>query len=135
MSLRGEEGMAAVEFALIAPVLVAMVLALVDVSNMAAGTVNMQGAVRAAVQYFVNGNSDTSAAQTQGNNAWVSKPSSGATFNATKACKCGSASQDCSTPCADSTLPAIYYTVTATATLGGSFIHQSKTVTETVQTR
>ncbi len=132
--LQGEQGMAAVEFALIAPVLVTMVLTLVDVSNMAIGTVNMQAAVRATEQYFINGNSDTSAAQTLGNTAWSSRPS-GTTLNASQACKCAGTSNDCSAPCPDNTIPEMYYTVTATATLGGSFIHQSKTVTETVRVR
>jgi|SRR5258706_11494697 len=132
--LRGEQGMAAVEFALIAPVLVTMVLTLVDVSTMAVGTTNMQAAVRATLQYLINGNTDTTAAQTQGNNAWVSKPT-GATLNATQACKCAGAAHDCAAACADNTIPLMYFTVTATATLGGSIVSQSKTVTQTVRVR
>jgi Flp pilus assembly protein TadG len=132
--LRGEQGMAAVEFAFVAPVLVAMVLTLSDVSDMALGTTNMQAAVRATTQYFVNGNTDTNAAQTQGNNAWVSKPG-GSTLTATQACKCGNTVTDCTLFCADGSSPSMYFTVTATATLGGSVVSQSKTITETVRTR
>ena len=134
-SLRSEDGMAAVEFALISALVMApIVLTLSDVSNMAVGTTNMEAAVRATEQYFLNGNTDTSGAQTQGNNAWVSKPT-GATLNATQACKCSGTAHDCSAPCADNTIPYMYFTVTATATLGGSVVSQSKTITQTVRVR
>jgi len=132
--LAGDEGMAAVEFALIAPVLVAMVLTLVDVSNMAFGTTNMEAAVRATEQYFINGNTDTNAAQAQGNNAWASKPT-GSTLTATQACTCAGAGHDCAAPCDDSTIPWMSFTVTATASLGGSVVHQTKTITQTVRVR
>lgn len=130
--LRQDRGMAAVEFALIAPVLVAMMLTLVDVNNMGVGATNMQAAVRASVQYLVNGGTSIDTAKNEGNNAWSSKPS-GATLSATKACTCAGAAHDCFASCDDGTVPQISYTVTATATLGGSIVSSSKTITETVR--
>jgi Flp pilus assembly protein TadG len=132
--LRGEQGIAAVEFALISPVLVLMMLTLFDVSDMAVGSTNMQAAVRATTQYFINGQTDTTAAQTQGTNAWVSMPA-GATLTATTACTCAGVGHACDVSCDDGTQPATFYTVTATATLGGSIVSSSKTYTETVRTQ
>jgi Flp pilus assembly protein TadG len=127
-------GTSAIEFAFIAPVLVAIVLTLPDVANIGAGVAEMQTAVRASVQYAMNGGTNMTTAQTQGVNAWDSKPGDG-TLNASLACSCSGAAADCQTPCADNTAPAMYVTVTATGTLGGHVIQQSETVTEKVRVR
>ena len=68
-------GAAAVEFALIVPVLAGLVVAIDDVSNIAIGTADMQTGARAATQYAMEGGTDLVAARTLGMQAWNQKPS------------------------------------------------------------
>ena len=130
----GRSGTSAIEFGFIAPVLVAIVITLPDVATIAAGIGEMQQAVRASVQYAMNGGTDMTVAQTQGTNAWDNMPSGG-TLTASSACLCGSTAADCQTPCADNSAPAMYVTVTATGTLGGKVVTRNETVTEKVRVR
>ena len=127
-------GTSAIEFAFIAPVLVAIIITLPDVANIGAGIGEMQTAVRASVQYAMYGGTDMTVAQTQGTNAWDNMPSGG-TLTASLACSCSGAAADCQTPCADNSAPAMYVTVTATGTLGGKMISKNETVTESVRVR
>jgi len=131
---RGTRGNAALEFGLILPVLSGMVLTIADVTNIAVGTGQMQTAVRASVQYLMNGGTDIPTAQTAGTNAWNNEPAGGS-LTATKACFCSGTSHSCTTLCSDNSSPLIYYTVTASGSLGGSIISQTQTVTETVRTK
>lgn len=127
-------GNAAVEFALILPVLSTIVITVADVSSIAVGTSEMQTAVRASVQYLMNGGTNTTTAQTMATNAWNSEPSGG-TVSVTEACYCSGASHSCTTLCGDNTSPQAYYTVIASATLGGNMISRAQSVTETVRTK
>jgi len=129
---RDKRGTSAVEFAIVAPMFIAAVLAISDVTNMSSGASNMQSAVRAGIQYALKGGSDATTMQTQANGAWTNKPS-GATLTTSQSCKCAGASHACNTLCADNTQPYMYMTVTATASLGGNYYNTSETITESVR--
>jgi Flp pilus assembly protein TadG len=128
----GAGGNAAMEFGLILPIFTTIVITIADVSSIAVGTGEMQTAVRAAVQYIMNGGTDTSTAQTVATNAWNNEPNGG-TVNVSEACYCSGTSHACNTLCSDNSTPQTYYTVTATGTLGGSIISEPQTVSETVR--
>ncbi len=131
---RDTRGTSAIEFAIIAPLLIGIVVAIGDVTNISYGASNMQSAVRAGIQYALKGGTDAPTAQSQADSAWTMKPS-GATIAASKACKCAGLSVDCALPCPDLTSPQMFMTVTATASFGGNYIRISKTATETVRVR
>ena len=131
---RDKRGTSAVEFALIAPVMAAVVVGLADVNNMGMGASNMQTAVRAGAQYAMSGGTDATTAQTKANAAWTRKPAGG-TISASRVCKCASTVTDCSTPCATNQWPEMYMTVTATGHFGGNFYSMNKTISETVRVR
>ena len=124
----------AIEFAIIAPLLALIVITLGDVATIATGVGEMQTAIRASIQYAMNGGLDMTIAQTQGVNAWDSKPANG-TLTATTACYCAAAGADCQTPCADNSAPEKVVTVTASGTLGGNTIQRNETITEKVRVR
>ncbi len=128
------EGVSAIEFGLIAPILAAIVLGLANIATIATGVGEMQTAVRAAVQYAMNGGTDMTVAQTQGTNAWQSEPSDGS-FTATSACFCGTTGSDCQTVCSDNTVPKKFITVTASGSYGTGVLKKSETVTEQVRVR
>ena len=132
---READGTSAIEFALIAPMLLVVVVALADVSNMAFGSSNMQTAVRAGVHYAMAGGTDATVAQSQGNAAWSKKPADGV-LTASKVCKCaGAVVGDCDANCADLSRPEIYITVSATGTIGGDLYSMTQSSSETVRVR
>jgi Flp pilus assembly protein TadG len=130
--IRDARGLAAIEFAFIAPVLAIIAILMTDVGIAAVGAMNMEGAVRASVQYSMNGGADLTVAKNVGMSTWSSQPSDAA-MSTSKICKCGSSVVACTSTCSNGSQPLGFFTATATGTLGGSIIHFSKTTTQTVQ--
>jgi Flp pilus assembly protein TadG len=131
---RDSRGTSAIEFALIAPMLVVIVVALADVSRMAYGSLNMQSAVRAGIHYAMAGGIDETVAKNHAEAAWTKKPADGV-LTSSKVCKCAGAAVACDPLCADSSRPEMYITVSATGTLGGDAYSISQTSSETVRVR
>ena len=132
---RDTRGTSAIEFALIAPMLLAILVGIADVSRIAYGSSNMQTAVRAGIHYAMAGGTDAATAQSHANTAWTRKPAGGV-VTAAKVCKCaGVTVGNCDTPCADLSRPEMYMTVTATGTLGGHWYSRNQTSSETVRVR
>src|SRR6516164_1710357 len=86
--LKGEHGAAAVEFALIVPILAVIAVMLPDTSDIVFGAMNMNMAVRSSIQYAMNSGSNMTTARAIGNQTWTNKPS-GATLTAFTYCQCG----------------------------------------------
>src|SRR5262245_33993661 len=118
---RDSRGTSAIEFALIAPVLVVIVVSIDDVSRVALGSAHMQSAVRAGIHYAMVGGTDETVARDQAVAAWTKKPTDWA-VTTTKACQCAGVGVDCTTTpfCPDQLRPEMYMTVTATGTFGGN---------------
>jgi Flp pilus assembly protein TadG len=115
--------------------LLAALVGLADVTNIAYGSSNMQSAVRAGIHYAMAGGTDETVALSQADAAWSRKPGDGVVTSA-KVCKCaGTVVGNCDAPCPDNSRPEIYMTVTATATLGGHWYSMNQTSTETVRVR
>ena len=131
---RDSRGTSAIEFALIAPMLAVVVVAISDVSNLGYGSSNMQSAVRAGVHYAMAGGTDATVAQSQANAAWTRKPGDGV-VTTQKVCKCAGVTWDCDTFCLDLARPEMHITVTATGTVGGDLYSMTQTSTETVRVR
>jgi len=132
--LAREDGTAAIEFALIVPVLAIITLMMPDASDIVFGAMNMNMAVRSSIQYAMNTGTDMTAAQTIGTQNWVNKPSH-ATLIASTACTCGAGAGTCGQICGDGSQPQTYVTVTATATLGGMVYSLPLTTAQKVRVR
>ena len=126
------KGLAATEFALIAPVLAIITISISDVSQAAVGAMNMEAAVRAGIQYAMNGGTNMSTAKSASIQSWENRPS-GSTLEASQMCTCTSGAAVCGQACTDGSTQKTFVTVTATSTLGGSVIKFGKTTTQTVQ--
>jgi Flp pilus assembly protein TadG len=115
---RDERGAAAIEFALILPILVALMLLGVDGWM----RINQQSAMRSALQtgarYYQGGGADDNAAAQLALQSWANAPT-GATVTAARTCSCGGVGASCASQCAGSTLPAVNVTLTATANYAG----------------
>ncbi len=130
--LRDRSGSSAVEFAAIMPVLALGTVGVSDLSSIGTQSSDMQGAVRASIQYVMNGGTSMDIAKTQGSQAWAHIPSGG-TITVTISYFCGVVAGTANTLCADGTVPTAYVTAMATATLGGDMLHWAKTVVEKVR--
>jgi len=132
--LHDRRGVAAVEFALIVPVLALVVAGINDGAQQILMQNNMHSGVSAAAQYVMSGGSDLSTAQAVGLSAWPSHSDS-ATMIAAKACYCGGATGDCGTLCPDQTVPAAYITITAGDTYSGWYMTRQISTNQTVRVR
>jgi len=129
-ALRSTKGLAAIEFALIAPLLAFTILALADTANFALAATSMQRAERAGIQYFMNGGTDTSAAKTIVTGTWTNPPS-GYTVTASKVCRCGNGlSVTCGASCSNGQPSTTNMMITATATVNGVLMSLPESHTE-----
>ena len=112
--LRDEQGVGAIEFALIAPFLAVVLLGII--SGWAYYTQNnyMRDSVEVAGKYFLQGGTSQTVALDIANAAWTDKPADGAvTLNQT--CVCNGAAAGCSGVCSDDSIPQTYWTIEASS--------------------
>jgi Flp pilus assembly protein TadG len=134
--LRDDEGVAAVEMALIAPFLVGFAVLSMNVWDVGMRKQDMKGALKIGAQYYLNGGTSDTNAKAVALAAWNHKPGV-ADITITRVYRCGSAvSADDTTPCAsDGMLPAIYAYKHASATTSSAVFNQTQTADEYVRVR
>jgi len=132
--LRDRRGVAAVEFAFIAPILVLVVAGINDGAQLILKQNNMHSGVSAAAEYIMRGGSDMPTAQTIGLSAWPSHSSS-ASVTTNKMCYCGSTGGSCTSLCADQSVPTAYITVSASDTYTGWYTSTQISTSQKVRVR
>jgi Flp pilus assembly protein TadG len=118
---RNERGAAAVEFAILAPVLVAMFLAATQVWDASTRMNNLRLALRPATQYYMAGGTDDAQAKSFAMSSWQNAPSN-ATITSARACRCDQTTVDCATVTVCSStnkVPAVFVTLTASGSWSG----------------
>jgi Flp pilus assembly protein TadG len=131
--LRNTSGAAAVEFGLVAPILVMVMVGIGTYGLEIITYSKMREAVSAGAQYALTTSDTTSDISSVVSAAWDDKPT-GATVSVTQQCVCAGVTNDCSTACPDGDYPQKLTTITASQSyseLGGS----TKTLTATQQVR
>ena len=129
-----ERGVSAIEFALTVPILLVSLLGVVDVGNVVYQRSDMESALRAGVQYFMNGGDDLSKAEEVVNASWTTKPD-GTTVAAETFCLCANVEHACNTVCDDDTYPASYNRINASATFPGILMDDSYDASQSVRVR
>lgn len=110
--LRSTRGAVAVEFALIAPVLMLIILHLLDLGLAFNERMQVESAARAGIQYALHNRSDLNAISTTARNATRLDPND-LTVSVVEFCECpGGAAQVCGMSCAGGAVAARYMTVT-----------------------
>jgi len=125
-------GAAAIEFAIIIPVLAGLVVAVDSYANLSIGSAEMQTGARSAIQYAMAGGTDMNAAKTLGMQAWNNKPADAA-MTVVLACYCSGTVSACNQPCPDNSFPQKFVTVTASGTFGGAVYRHTNQITEKVR--
>jgi len=132
--LRDERGVSAVEFALIAPVLLFSLLGVVDLGHAVYQRADMESALRSGIQYFMNGGDDLARAETVVNASWTTKPD-GVSVIAERFCMCGGVEHACNALCDDATYPLSFNRIRATATFPGILMEDSYSTAQAVRVR
>jgi Flp pilus assembly protein TadG len=111
-----ETGVGAVEFALIAPMLLIVMLGSIALWSAVAQSENMQDGVEAAATYVLEGGTSDDKALSIAQSSWRNRPEDG-TVTVTRSCTCAGAAAVCEDVCPLTTLPPhIEVTIEATAT-------------------
>jgi Flp pilus assembly protein TadG len=97
--LQDASGASAVEFAIIVPVLAAVVAGGFDLWQMINRKQDMHAAVAAGVHYYMAGGADDPTGQSISLSSWSHKPSDG-TVSIARACICGGVAASCTVVCA-----------------------------------
>jgi Flp pilus assembly protein TadG len=111
-------GVAALEFALIAPVLASVLILGVEGWLEFDQGSDMRAALQTGARYYQTGGSDDTAAQGVAMSAWADRPANG-TVTVARVCKCGSTPVACSSVCAAYATPTVYVTLTASTAFTG----------------
>ena len=130
---RNTSGAAAVEFGLVSPILVLLMVGIGTYGLEIIAYSKMREAVSAGAQYALTTSDTTSDISSVVSAAWDDKPG-GATINVSQRCVCAGVTNDCATACPDGDYPQKMTTITASrsyAELGGA----TKTLTATQQVR
>lgn len=113
--LRKNDGAAAVEFGLIAPIIAAVLVAVTTMGGSILAYSKMRQAVSSGAQYALAVEDDLDAVEDVVLASWPTRPA-GATVTVTRTCYCpstGTTAVDCSTSCADTSYPKMYTNISA----------------------
>ena len=131
---KDDSGVAAVEFALFAPILAISLIFLVDLGNYAIQRTDMESALRSGVQYFMNGGSDVDKARDVVLASWTTKPAN-ATVTVEKFCMCGTTEHACTSTCGDGSYPLSFSRLHATAEYENILVETTNNADQTVRVR
>jgi len=117
ITFRGQEaGTSGVEFAVIAPVLVIVLLGIIDGWSFASQRLNINVAVKAASNYYLEGGSNDATAREIALSAWQNPPDD-ADVTTQRTCTCSGTSVSCSSTCSSgSSTPVTTVVIDATGT-------------------
>ena len=127
-------GATAVEFALIAPVLAALMVAAADLAHIAFERSDMLGAARSGSQYFMAGGTDLERARTIVERSWSAMPEN-ARVLVTRTCECGGVTASCNLLCPDQSVPISYANIEMQAEMDGVFIDFYNVASDKVRVR
>jgi len=131
---RSKGGAAAVEMALVAPMLAAVLVGIANYAPELDQAHKMRDAVQSAATYVMTGGTDPTAIQTVATNAWTGY-ATGDSVTVTQWCACSGVSGSCSTLCSDQSVPQGFTQIAATMTYVGPLGSQTLNASQTVRTR
>ena len=132
--LDDQRGVAAVEFALVAPVLAAVLVGIAMVGPFLAANNGMHDAITAGSRYVMAGGTNPTAIEAVTLSAWSGHTSSD-TATVSQYCTCAGVQGSCSALCSDGTVPQGYTVIATTSPYTGLLGDQTITAQQMVRTR
>lgn len=127
-----DSGAAAVEFALVVPILCLVLLGIIDGWSFVTSSLSMRAGVKTAANLVIEGAADDAATQAVALSSWENHPE-GAQVTLGRTYMCGSTVVDASTLCNGGTkVPSIYVNIRATATWTPPFIFDAFSVSREI---
>ena len=131
---RTSSGAAAVEFAIVLPLLAAFVVGIIQYGGMIIAYDQMHDAVESGATYVMRGGSDATAIHGVAVAAWPNPPSD-ASVTVSQVCQCAGVTGACSALCADGSYPQSFTTVSASGTYAGLWGSNSMSTSQVVRTQ
>lgn len=134
---RSVSGIATVEAALVAPVLIILLIGLVDIGRYVSDRGKMTRAVKSGSHYFMVGGGDVDAARTiiRSNLANAFGDRYAPTVTVTQYCQCGASVNACNTNCSNGNAPNAYFKMTMNAEYKGVFLNRAHEIDDEVRIR
>lgn len=131
---RDRRGVAAVEFALLLPLMVAALIMTLDVSLHVVNRTRMHSAIRSGIQYLMDNGRDLDQLKSIVEMSWSSAPADAA-VTTQRYCLCVEIPHACNVLCADDTAPDSYFSVNTSGSLDGFIVSTSLAASENVRVR
>ena len=131
---RRRDGVAAVEFAIIAVVMAGLATAMFEGWQYASQQTAAQNAANAGAFYYLQGGTDDTAAQSFALAAWPNRPGS-ANVNIVRQCTCAGSTATCSSLCSDNSVAHMQITITAYSSSQDGLTNWSTYATEVARVR
>jgi Flp pilus assembly protein TadG len=129
-----ERGVAALEMALVAPVIAGLAFLSINLWEATMRRQQMDEALRVSSQYYLNGGSSDTDAKQLGVSAWVNKPANGK-IDIDRLYRCGATSATATTVCSGFVPPATIVRITASGTTPGATFQATQVRQEMVRVR
>ena len=132
--LGDRSGVAAIEFAMIAPLMAAAMVGTLDVSNHLINRGHMHSGVRSGIQYLMDNGRDLYQLQSIVENSWSESPGN-AVVTTERYCLCVDVRHACDVLCTDDSAPESYFSVSASGTLDGYLVDSTIEASEDIRVR
>lgn len=132
--LRDRKGLAAIEFAIVAPVLTVLIVGATDVGMLVYNRMDTTSSIQAGAQYFMAGGTDTNQALAAVKRSWTSMPQD-TQLSVVKTCYCAEVVNLCTVNCSDGSLPVAYNIVSARLKYRGVLLENEYVISEAVRVR
>jgi Flp pilus assembly protein TadG len=132
--LRDRKGLAGIEFAIAAPVIVILIVGATDIGMLVYNRMDTTSSIQAGAQYFMAGGADTNQALATVKRSWTSMPPN-TELSIVKTCYCAEVVNLCTVNCADGSLPVAYNIVSARLTYTGVLLENEYVISEAVRVR
>lgn len=129
-----QSGAAAVEFAIVLPVLAAFVIGIIQYGGMIIAYDQMHDAVSSGAVYVMRGGSSASTIKSVTVSAWPNPPAD-ASVSVNQQCLCAGVASSCSSLCGDGTYPQTFTTISGSGTYSGLWGSQSMSSSQVIRTQ